>query len=68
MKYTKICKKNNYDPDNDKKKKESKGTAIATKSYPRFKARCYACGNFGHKSTDCPNKKYDPENDTKKTN
>ena len=64
MKYKKICKKNDYDPDEDEKetKKENKGTALTTKGYPRCKGRCYLCGNFGHKSTDCPHKKDDSEN------
>ena len=63
MKYKKICKKNDYDPDDDEKekKKENKGTTLATTSYPRFKGRCYTSGNFGHKSADCPNKKNDSE-------
>ena len=39
------------------KKKENKGTALATTSYPRCKGRCYTSGNFGHKSADCSNKK-----------
>ena len=68
MKYKKICKKNDYDPDEDKKKKESKETALATTSYPSFKGRCYTCGNFGHKSADCPNKKNNSENDKKRYN
>ena len=68
MKYKKICKKNDYDPDEDEKerKEENKGTALATMSYPRFKGRCYTCGNFGYKSADCSNKKNDSENDTNK--
>ena len=66
VKYKKNCKKNVYDPDEDEKKKESKGTALGTTSYQRFKGRCYTCGNFGHKSTDCPNKKNDSENGTNK--
>ena len=68
MKYKKICKKNDYDPDKDKKetKKANKGTAITTTGYPRFKGSCYTCSNFGHKSANCPNKKNDSENDTNK--
>ena len=49
-----------------KRKKEIKGNALTTTSYPKFKGRCYTCGNFGHKSADCPNKKNDSENDTNK--
>ena len=45
------------------KKKENKGTTLTTTGCPRFKRRCYTCGNFGHKSANCPNKKNDPEND-----
>ena len=68
MKYKKICKKNGYDPDKDKKekRKEYKGTALATTSYSRFKGRCYTCKNFGQKSSDCPNKKNDSEHDKNK--
>ena len=66
MKYKKICKKNDFDPDEDEKKKEIKGAALATISYPRFNGRCYVCENFGHQSVDCPNKRNDSENDTNK--
>ena len=68
MKYKKICKKNDYDPDKDEKetKKSNKGTALTTMGYPRFKGRCYTCRNFGHKSTNCPSKKNDSENDANK--
>ena len=68
MKYKKTYKKNDYDPDENEKekKKENKGTTLARTSYPRFKARCYTCKNFGQKSTDCPNKNNDSENDTTK--
>ena len=43
LKYKKICKKNNYDPDEDKneKKRENKGTTLTTAGYPRFKGRCF---------------------------
>ena len=41
LKYKKICKKDDYDQDEDEKdKKENKGTALPTTSYPRFKGRC----------------------------
>ena len=68
MKYKKMCKKNDYDPDEDEneRKKANKGTALTTSGSPRFKGRCYTCGNFGHKSTNCPNKKNDSENDANK--
>ena len=64
LKYKKICKKNDYDPNEDEKerRKENKGTALTTTGYPRFKGRCYTCGNFGYKSADCPSKKNDSEN------
>ena len=43
LKYKKICKKNNYDPDKDKneRKRENKGTALTTAGYPRFIGRCH---------------------------
>ena len=72
MKYKKICKKNDYDPDEDEKerkkerKKENNGTSLTTTSYPRFKGICLTCRNFGHKSADCPKKKNYSENDTNK--
>ena len=67
IKYKKICKKNDYDPDEDEKvrKRESKGTALITAGYQRFKGRCYTCSNFGHKRANCPNKKNDSESDAK---
>ena len=68
LKNKKKCKKHNYDPDEDKneKKRENKGTALTTADYPRFKERCYTCGNFGHKSANCPSKKNDSESDPRK--
>ena len=61
IKYKKICKKNEYDPDEDEKerKRENKGTVLTTAGYPRFKGRCYTCENLGHKSVNCPSKKND---------
>ena len=68
LKFKKICKKNNCEPDEDEneRKRENKGTALTTAGYPRFKGRCYTCGNFGHKSANCPSKKNDSESDPRK--
>ena len=59
IQYKKICKKNDYDSNVYEKdiKRENKDTALTTTGCPRFKGECYTCGNFGHKSLDCPNKK-----------
>ena len=39
MNYKKICKKNDYDPNEDERerRKENKGTALTTTSYPRLR-------------------------------
>ena len=68
LKYKKMCKRNNYDSDKDEneKKKENKGIALTTAGYPRFKGRCYTCGNFRHQSAHCWSKKNDLENDSRK--
>ena len=68
LKNKKICKKNNYDSDDDKNKikNKNKGTALTNADYPRSKGRCYTCGNFGHKNAHFPSKKNDAENDPRK--
>ena len=53
-KYEKICKKNDYDPENDKEKKKKKknennnGMALAAAGNGKFKGRCFVCGNWGY--------------------
>ena len=66
-KYEKICKKNNYDPENEEEKKNKRrsghhGTALVTNGNGVFKGRCYTCRNWGHKSQQCPfrNNRNDP--------
>ena len=61
-KYEKICKKNNYDPENEDEKKSRRrnshqGTALVVNGNGIFKCRCYTCGNLGHKSQQCPFRK-----------
>ena len=66
-KYEKICKKNDYDPENEKDKKKKKrnennGTALAAAGNGQFKGRCFVCGNWGHKSHQCPNRNNNTQN------
>ena len=58
VKYEKICKKNNYDPErgeqNKKGKNNSNSTSLAMLGYKGCRGRCHFCGNFGHKQAYCP--------------
>ena len=49
MKYERICKINNYKPDESDEEKEKTDDTALTMSFQKFKARCHNCGNYGNK-------------------
>ena len=58
-KYEKICKKNNYNPENKdltkgRKRNNNNGMVVAASGNGVFKGRRYICENSGHKSHQCP--------------
>ena len=44
-------------------KENNKGNVLTITGYPRFKGRCYTCGNFRRNSVNGPDKKNVSEND-----
>ena len=60
LKYEKICKKNEYDPESGKQNKKGKNngnsTALTMRGFRGFRGWCHFCGNFKHKQTECPYK------------
>ena len=72
IKYEKICKKNDYDPESREQNKKGKNkgncTALTMWGFKGFRGRCHFCGNFGHKQADCPYRNSDGTQKTSKNN
>ena len=72
LKYEKICKKNEHDPESGEQKKKGKNnandTALAMRGFKGFRGRCHFCGNFGHKQSECPSTSTNENQETNNNN